>query len=96
MPGFPESANWKLDNVTLLLNIPTAYDAPPASPIRDYLNRNYGDRVVLLRALNEERHWEEILNTEVRGDIAWSSKRDTALWRGSCTGYQSMWPQARP
>ena len=35
----------------LLLNIPTAYDAPPASPIRDYLNRNYGDRVVLQRIL---------------------------------------------
>lgn len=34
-----------------LVNIPTRYQAPPASPIRDYLNRNYSDQVVMHRVL---------------------------------------------
>ena len=47
--------------------------------------------VILLRALNEERHWNLVQNANVRGDIEWNKKRDSALWRGSCTGYISMW-----
>lgn len=35
----------------LLLNIPAYYQAPADSGIRDYLNRNYGDRAVLRREL---------------------------------------------
>lgn len=35
----------------LLINIPTLYESPPASPIRDFLNRNYGDRATLKRVL---------------------------------------------
>lgn len=35
----------------LLINIPMLYQAPGESPIRDYLNRNYGDRQVLRRVL---------------------------------------------
>lgn len=35
----------------ILLNIPSLFEAPHESPIRDYLNRNYGDRAVLTRVL---------------------------------------------
>lgn len=35
----------------LLLNIPRLYEAPFDSPIRDYLNRNYGSRTVMSRVL---------------------------------------------
>lgn len=35
----------------LLINIPMLFQAPGNSPIRDYLNRNYGDRQVMRREL---------------------------------------------
>lgn len=35
----------------LLLNIPEQFEAPETSPIRGYLNRNYGDRTVMNRVL---------------------------------------------
>lgn len=52
----------------MLLNIPALFEAPPASPIRDFLNRNYGDRAVLNRVL--------LFGVKLRDSVGSGSIRD--------------------
>lgn len=55
----------------LLLNIPTLFDAPAKSPIRDYLNRNYGDRATLNRVL--------LFGVKLRDSVGSGSWKDALL-----------------